>query len=221
MKSAGKKKKELIDELEALKERIAELEREEGRPGQVLAKYGERTDRFFPRTTPFHEAVFVIFDRKLEFINDRFAELFGVSPEEVCGSNLDPMTLIAPESRGFIGRLYRKACCSAFTTKQIHFIGLSKDGLKVACEALLLCIPYKWGIAIQGSLHGVYMDRRIDEAMQRRYSMPVAPNAIPSGVLHAEKAPGQDLHDHKEVMPVWKLFSTFAHNHSPNAASRF
>ena len=49
-----------------------------------------------------NEAIFVLFDRKLEFVNDRFAELFGVSPEEACSSNFDPMTLIAPESRRFI-----------------------------------------------------------------------------------------------------------------------
>jgi PAS domain-containing protein len=208
--------------LEALKERISELERDEGKPRQVQGTYGEMTDRSFSQRAPLHEAVFVIFDRKLEFINDRFAELFGISTEEVCSSNLDPMTLIAPESRRFIRELYREACCGAFTTKQIHFLGLSKNGPKVACEALLLCIPYKWGIALQGSLRGVSVGRRIDEAMQRRYSdFPVAINAVPLEVLHAEKAPVQDLLDDKEEMPVRNLFNTFAHNHSPNAASRF
>ena len=221
MKSAGKTKKELIDELEALKEQISELESDEGKSGQVMADYGEMTDRPFSQRAPLHEAVFVVFDRKLEFINDRFAELFGVSTEEVCSSNLDPMAFIAPESRRFIQQLYREACHGAFTTKKIHFIGLSKDGLKVACEALLLCIPYKWGIALQGSLRVISVGRRIDEAMQRRYSMPVAPIAVPSGVLHAEKVPMQDLLDPKEEMPVWNLFNTFAHKHSPTATSRF
>ena len=221
MKSADKTKKELIDELEALKERISELERDEGKSGQALGEYGEMTDRSFSQRAPLHEAVFVVFDRKLEFINDRFAELFGVSTEEVCSSNLDPMTFIAPESRRFIRQLYREACLGAFTTKQIRFIGLSKNGLKVVCEALLLCIPYKWGIALQGSLRGISVSRRIDEAMQRRYSVPVALNAVPSGVLHAEKVPVRDLLDDKEEMPVWNLFNTFARNHSPNATSRF
>lgn len=221
MKSAGKTKKALIDELEALKERISELERDEGKSGQVMEPYGEMTDRSFSQRAPLHEAVFVVFDRKLEFINNRFAELFGVSTEEVCGSNLDPMAFIAPESRRFIQQLYREACHGAFTTKQIHFIGLSKNGLKVACEALLLCIPYKWGIALQGSLRGISVSKRIDKAMQRRYRMPAALNAVPSGVLHAEKVPMQDLLDDKEEMPVWNLFNIFAHSHSPNASSRF
>jgi PAS domain-containing protein len=77
-----------------------------------------------------HEAIFVVFDRKLEFVNDGFAELFGISPEEACSLNFDPMTLIAPESRCFIREIYREACRCASMTKQIHFTGLSMDGLR-------------------------------------------------------------------------------------------
>ena len=188
MKSANKTKKELIDELEALRERVSELERHERNSRQALGNFGERTDRSFPQTTHMHEAIFVIFDRKLEFVNDRFAELFGVSPEEACSSNFDPMTLIAPESRRFIREQYREACRGAYTTKQFNYTGLSKDGLKIECETFLLFIPYKWGVAIQGTLRSISVSRRIDEALQRRHSeLPVALNAVPTGVLYADR----------------------------------
>jgi PAS domain S-box-containing protein len=222
MKSVNKTKQELIDELTALRERVSELEKYERNSRQTLGNLGEGMDRPFPQTTHMHEAIFVVFDRKLEFVNDGFAELFGVSSEEACSSNFDPMTLIAPESRRFIRELYRKACRCAFTTKQINYTGLSKDGLKIECETFLLFISYKWGVAIQGTLHGISVSRRIDEALQGRHSdLPCVLNVVPMGAPYAEKIRAQNLRDAKDEMPVWNLFNTFAHNHSPNATPHF
>jgi PAS domain S-box-containing protein len=188
MKSANKTRKELIDELEDLRERVSELERHERNYRQALGNFGERTDQSFPKTAHMHDAIFVVFDRKLEFVNDRFAELFGVSPEEACSSDFDPMTLIAPESRLFIREQYRQWCCGTFTTKHFNYIGLSKDGLEIECEALLLFIPYKWGVAIQGTLRNISMSRRIDEALQNgRSDLRVVLNAVPTGVLNVDR----------------------------------
>jgi hypothetical protein len=188
MKSTNKTKKELIDELEALRERVSELERRERNSRQTLGNFGEKAERFFAQMSHMHEAIFVIFDRKLEFVNDRFSELFGVSPGEACSSDFDPMTLIAPESRRVIGELYRKGCCGAFTTKQLNFTGLSKDSLKIECETFLLFIPYKWGLAIHGTLRSISVDRQIDEALQRRHSdLRVESNAVPTGVLSTDR----------------------------------
>jgi PAS domain-containing protein len=168
------------------------------------------------------EAIFVVFDRKFEFINDRFAELFGVSPEEACSSNFDPMTLIAPESRRFIGKQYRKACRGALMTKQFNYTGLSKDGLRIECETIFLFIPYKWGLAIQGVLCSIPVSRQIDEALQgRRSDLTIPVNAVPPGVQYTEKVPAQDLWDANDEMPVWNLFNTLAHNHSPNVTTGF
>lgn len=189
MKSANKTRKELVDELEALRERVSELERHERNSRQALGNFGERTDQFFPQTAHMHDAIlFVVFDRKLEFVNDRFAELFGVSPEEACSSDFDPMTLIAPESRRIIREQYREWCCGAFTTKQFNYIGLSKDGHEIECEAFLVFIPYKWGVAIQGTLRNISMSRRIDEPFQSgRRDLRALLNAVPTGVLNADR----------------------------------
>jgi len=186
MKSANKTNQEDIDELEALRERVAELERQERISRQILGDFGNRTDRFFPRMAHMHDAIFVIFDRKFEFVNDKFAELFGVSPEEICSSDFDPMTLIAPESRSFIREQYREWCCGAFTTKQFKYTGLSKKGLRIECETFLLLIPYKWGISIQGTLRSISAGR-LDEAFQERYSdYPVVLHTVPAGAMYAD-----------------------------------
>ena len=169
MRSANKTKKELIDELEALHRRISELEGGQQNSRQALRNVRERKDRSFQQRPPLEEAIFVIFDRKLEFVNDRFTELFGILPEEARSSDFDLMSLIAPESRSFIRELYRDACRGVFRTKQFNYTGLSKDGLKIECEAFILIIPYKWGVAIQGALRSLSVSRGIDEAVQRRH----------------------------------------------------
>jgi PAS domain S-box-containing protein len=182
MKSANKMNKEQNDELEALRKRVFELERQERISRQVMSAFGKETYRPFPQMAHKHEAIFVVFDRKFEFVNDKFAELFGVSPEEACSSDFDPMTLIAPESRSFIREQYREWCCGAFTTKHLNYTGLSKDGRRIECETSLLLIPYKWGISIQGNLRSMPVGR-LDEALQMSYSdFPVVLHTVPAGV---------------------------------------
>jgi len=183
MKSANKTKKELIDELEVLRKRILEMERYERNSGQVMGSFGERTYQSFPQTANMHEAIFVVFDRKLEFVNDRFAELFGVAPEEACSSDFDPMALIAQESRRLIGEQYREGCDGAFTTKRFNFTGLSKNGLKIACESFFIFIPYKWGVAIQGMLRSLSATTRKDESLQRAQER----FTVPMGILCADR----------------------------------
>ena len=104
-----------------MRERVSELERHERDSRQALGNFGERTDRSFPQMSHMHEAIFVVFDRKLEFVNDRFAELFGVSPEEACSSDFDPMTLIAPESRRFIREQYQRRVLRRLYDEAVQF----------------------------------------------------------------------------------------------------
>lgn len=188
MKSADKTRKALMDELDALRERVSEMEKREKDSRQPPGNYGERTERTFAQMSHMHEAVFAIFGRKLEFVNDRFSDFFNLSPEEACSSGFDPMMLIAPEDRRDIRELYREGCCGAFTTKQLNFTGLSKDGIKKECEIFLLFIPYKWGLAIHGTLRGISAGRSIDDELHRRHSdLRVELNAVPTAVLYADR----------------------------------
>ena len=184
MKSTTKTKKELLDELAALRKQVYELEQQKINSQRAPENFRNRTGQCFPQKADTLDAIYVVFDRKFEFANDRFAELFGVSQEEVCSSKFDPMTLIAPESRPFIQEQYREGCRGAFTTKQINYTGLSKDGLKIECDTFLMFIPYKWGVAIQGMLR----NNSIDEALRRHYrDLPVISSIVPPGVVHSDR----------------------------------
>jgi PAS domain-containing protein len=180
MKPEDKTKKELIDELETSRERISELEAYEKNARRALQNFSLRSAPSFPQPSPMQEGIAIVFDRKLEFINDVFAELFGVSPEEACSPGFDPMSLIAPQSRRLIRKNYLEGCRGAYRSKQINYTGLSKDGSTIECESFLLFIPYKWGVAVQCTLKSVSVSQRVDEALRRHYS------ELPGSLLYEE-----------------------------------
>ena len=172
MTLADKTKEELIDELEIARKRVSMLEQYYNESGKSLVNIALGTNQSLSRPAHMQEGIVIVFDRKLEFVNDIFAELFGVSPEEACSPGFDPMSLIAPESRRYIRKQYQEGCHGGYKTKEIHYTGLSTDGRKIGCETFLLFIPYKWGVAIQCTLNRVSVSKQIDEVLRSRYSSP-------------------------------------------------
>lgn len=188
MNETTKTRQELIDEVAALKERVSQLEAMEREAGQAQRDFGERMGRFFPQEDHMREAIYVIFDRKYEFINNQFEEMFHVTSEEVCQQGFDPMRLVAPESRDFIQETYRKASRGGFSDLQYEFTGMTKDGAKIDCEAFVLFIPYKWGIAIHGMLRNISVQKRIDEELQRnRTDLQIVLNSIPASIFYTDR----------------------------------
>ena len=188
MKAANKTKKQLIEEIATLQLRNSELEAMEREVGQAQRDFGERMGRYFPQANHMKEAVYVIFERKYEFINDQFAEMFGFTTEEVCHQGFDLMTLVAPESKSFIQDTYRKGSRGEFQTKQYEFTGMTKDGERIECETFVLFIPYKWGVAIHGMLRNISMQKRIDEELQRQRSdLQIVLNSIPASIFYTDR----------------------------------
>jgi PAS domain S-box-containing protein len=111
--------------------------------------------RFFPLTEQWNEAIYVVFDRKYEFVNEKFTETFGVTQDEVYHPDFDPMILVAPESRLFVKDRYSEGHRSEVMVQQYGYTGLTRGGSKIKCETCVLLIPYKWGIAFHGILRNV------------------------------------------------------------------
>jgi diguanylate cyclase (GGDEF)-like protein/PAS domain S-box-containing protein len=188
MKASSRTKKQLIDELAILHQRISDLETIEKESRQAQRDFGEKLGRYFPQVEHMNEAIYVIFDRKYEFVNDRFAELFDVTSEEVCSYEFDAMSLIAPESRRFIREKYREGSRGEFTVQQFEYTGLTKEGLRIECETFVLFIPYKWGVAIHGMLRNVSVRKRIDVELQRqRGDLQIVLNSIPTSIFYTDK----------------------------------
>lgn len=189
MRAAEKTKEQLMAEVAALQARISELEMAQ-RESSVQAQrdFSERMSRYFPYVEYTNEALFVIFDRRYEFVSQKLADLFGVTPEEVCVPEFDPMTLVAQESRQFIREILRAGCRGEFSAQQYEYTGVKKDGTRIECETFILFIPYKWGVAVHGVLRDISVRKRIDEELQRRRGdLQIVLNSIPTSVFYMDR----------------------------------
>jgi diguanylate cyclase (GGDEF)-like protein/PAS domain S-box-containing protein len=189
MKAIRKTKKQLVDEMVALQARISDLETiEKDSSDQAQRDFSERMSRYFPQVEYMNEAIYVIFDRKYEFVSQKFADLFGVTPEEVCAPGFDPMTLVAPESQQFLRERLREGYRGEFAAQEYEYTGIKKDGSRIECETFILFIPYKWGVAIHGMLRDISLRKRIDEALQQsRGDLQVVLNSIPTSVFYTDR----------------------------------
>jgi diguanylate cyclase (GGDEF)-like protein/PAS domain S-box-containing protein len=188
MKDSHKTKQQLLDELAELRERVSRFEAQQREVEADQRDFGEHLNLYFPRTEHVNELIYVVFDRKYEFVNDRFAELFGYAAEEICSPGFDMMSLVAPESRQFIREKYRQGYRGEFSAMDFEFTGLTKSGFKVECETFVLFIPYKWGIAIHGILRDISVQKRINEELQRhRSDLQIVLNSIPTSVFYTDR----------------------------------
>ncbi|NPU84659.1 MAG: PAS domain S-box protein [Syntrophaceae bacterium] len=186
MKASGKTKKQLLEEIAAMKMRISELEGIQ--KGRLQPDFGEKIGRYFPKANHMQEAIYVVFDRKYEFINDQFSQMFGYTSEEICHTNFDPMNLIAPECRGLIREQYRQGTRGEFSARQFEYTGMKKDGSRIECESFVLFVPYKWGVAIHGMLRNISVQKRISEELQRhRIDLQIVLNSIPTSIFYTDK----------------------------------
>jgi PAS domain S-box-containing protein len=85
-----KTKKELVEELAALRERVAELEQAESSHVQA-----EELVRIFRASTPI--GLFVIQDGDFQFVNENFRTITGSSPAQLIGT--ESRNLVLPEDR--------------------------------------------------------------------------------------------------------------------------
>ena len=188
MQDEKKTKKELIKELTDLRGRVAVLEQSEADWKNAQLDLSERMGHYFTLVDQPSDAIFVIFDRKFEFINQRFEELFNVTVDEVCSHDFDPMTLVAPESHNLVIEQIQKGYRGVFSAQQFEFAALTKNGRKIECETTVIFVPYKWGTAVHGILHNVTVRKRIDEELQReRSDLQLVLNSIPASTYYTDK----------------------------------
>jgi diguanylate cyclase (GGDEF)-like protein/PAS domain S-box-containing protein len=188
VKDKKRTKEDLIEEISSLRGRLAELEKLEATWKHEQMDLNERMGHYFALVDQPTDAIFVIFDRKIEFVNRRFEELFSITAEEVCSPDFNTISLIAPESRNYVIEQIQKGSRGAFSSQQFELAAQTKDGRKIECETTLLFIPYKWGMAVHGILRNITVRKRIDEELQReRSDLQLVLNSIPTSIFYVDR----------------------------------
>jgi PAS domain S-box-containing protein len=144
MKDEHKTKKQLINEMNVLRIKLAELEE---------IQVQKRNDyRLIMPSMSDNNALYVVFDKKLEYVNEAFENLFGYAADEICHDEFDIMTLIAPKFRIPLKKIFDQGIRGDRRACQFDFLGMNKDGHLFECNTSAIFVPYKWGTAIHGMM---------------------------------------------------------------------
>lgn len=131
-----------------------------------------------------HDAIYVLYDRKFEMINDKFTEMLGVTLEEANHPNFDFMDLVAPGSRKLIKERNRQIMKGdSMPAQQYEFTAIAGDGSEIELEVSVSYIKYKKGIATQGILRDITHRKQLEAQLRQSQKME-AIGRLAGGVAH-------------------------------------
>ena len=129
------------------------------------------------------DAIYLLFDRRFEIVNQKFLNMFQLTKDELEKSGFDFINLVAEESRAFIeDRVARKARGEELDPNY-EFTAITEDGKKIILEASLSYINYRGGIAAQGVLRDITERQRLEEQLRQAQKME-AVGQLAGGVAH-------------------------------------
>lgn len=103
-------------------------------------------------------------DGRLVFVNDRFAEIFGYSRDELMG--MEVWRLVHPEDRALVEDMRRKRLRGEPVPAEYETRGLTKRGETVWVARRNTVIDYQGQPAVLGNLADVTKRREIEEALR-------------------------------------------------------
>lgn len=110
------------------------------------------------------EGVYILYNNKFEFVNDRFVEIFGYTREEL--RSIDFRKLVAPESLPTIEERARKLKMGEPVPDKYEFIALDKHGKKLYVEVSVTYVPHKGGTATQGIVRDITEKKIYEEKLK-------------------------------------------------------
>ena len=110
--------------------------------------------------------IYIIQAGHFKYVNPKFAEVFGYTPEEIVSSKR-VSDLVSPEDRGLVEENIRRRLVGELASLHYSFTGLRQDGLPVSLEVHGSQMDFDGRPAIIGSLLDVSERRRAEEELHR------------------------------------------------------
>ena len=94
--------------------------------------------------------IFIQQDGRYVFVNNRFAEIHGYTPEELLGTEY--RTLIHPDERQTVTQIVSKRLAGEEVTQRYEMRRLKKNGQTIWCEVMVSRVDYSGRPAIMGNI---------------------------------------------------------------------
>ena len=108
--------------------------------------------------------VYIIQDGKIEFANQRFAEIYGYSREDLIG--MDSLQIVHPKDRALVKTLREKRLKGEETPACYEIRGMKKNGETIWIERSHTLIKYRDRLAIAGNAVETTHRKQIEEALR-------------------------------------------------------
>jgi len=167
MRSSGEKIKERpIDELVALRKKIADLKASEAGCKQVQEALQQREDAYLDLLENANDLVqSVTVDGRFLYVNRRWRETLGYTEEEI--SRLSLFDIIHPDSQAHCAEVFQQVI-SGGSVDRVEAVFVTKDGKKVMVEGSANC---RFVDGKPDATRGIFRDiterKEADEALRR------------------------------------------------------
>ena len=167
---------EAIKTARVLQKEVEERTRLEVELRQNLEKYQKLIDNC-------NDAIYLLYNRKFEFINKKFQEMFKVTREEVNQPGFDFMELVAPRSKALIEERTRMLELGEKTEPKYEFVALCRDGSELDVEASVSRTRYKEGMAVLGVIRDITQRKQLEHQVRHAQKIE-AIGTLAGGIAH-------------------------------------
>jgi len=129
------------------------------------------------------DAIYLLYNRRFEIINDKFSELFGLTLEEVNSESFDFMQLVSKKSHHIIEDRMKRYAAGEKLNPKYEFTALTKDGKELEVETSTSHINIKGQVATQGIIRDITKRKRLEEQLRHTQKIE-AVGRLAGGVAH-------------------------------------
>jgi len=138
--------------------------------------------------------VYIIKDGKIEFANDKFAEIYGYDKDELIG--MESLLLVHPEDRPSVKALREKRLRAGKVPSEYEIRGLKKNGETIWVMRSNSLIDYKGSPAISGIVADMTKRRQAEEALRKSgEELRILSNQLLCAEEKERKRIARELHD--------------------------
>jgi PAS domain S-box-containing protein len=176
-----KTKKQLIDELQNLRRRLADLEALKVEHLQTAEALLKSEEKYRLLVENANDAIFIAQDEVLKFCNHRTEEITGYSRQELF--RIPFIHLIHPEDQEMVLERHKKRLNGEHPPSKYSFRIISKNGLQLWVQLNAVRIVWDGRPATLNFLRDINEERRLEE--QLRYSQKMeAIGTLAGGIAH-------------------------------------